>query len=650
MSHAELNQLNLAEKLFDEGELEKALEKFNEEHYFEGINLQEKSYFRFLKGLILFYLNRGDDLTNLGEKVYKEGQKHDDNLQIFDGLYFIITGLAIAGKFEETFQYFEKAESLLKSISKNVAKKKITQRKARLSLTKAFVGVHGDKVDLIEKNLVWIIDSEDNFDKSFEIVWANLLMASYSLRVKYDFDLCRKHITKALSLAQEIKFNHFWIALCQIYFGVYYDNIGEMDKSLEHNIKGLELCKRIKSNFNAAIVLHNMSDVYNEMGEYELAVESIEESINLLKQIPQGFVSIESNIEILIDITIAQGDNKRAQKYFHRLESIINQKRGDTDKLGYKFAKASILKTSSRIRDKATAEELFKEIIETDTTSFDIIIKAHIHLCDILLMEYRIENNIEILNELNYYLSRFMEIAEKQHSYFVFCEAFILKAKLALIKNDSKSARRFLTQAQKIAESYGLKRIAMKISYEHDKLLKQTKLWKHLKASELSLSERLELSGLNEQMENMVKRRMIDLPEISEEDPVMLLILTEGGDLMFSKRFIEDFSFEDDILGSFLTSINYFISEVFSEGLDRAVFGQYTLLMMPVQSFFACYIFKGYSYYARQKIKNFLDAIQNDNVVWQSLNSYLQKSKSVQIDDIPSLRSLITEIFLEKEN
>ena len=129
MSHPELNQLTLAEKLFDEGELEKALEKFNDELYFEGLSVQEKSYFWLLKGLILFYLNRGDDLTNLGEKIYKEGQKNNDNLQTFDGFYFIITGLALAGKFEDAFQHFEKAESLLKSISNNVAKKKSLKEK-----------------------------------------------------------------------------------------------------------------------------------------------------------------------------------------------------------------------------------------------------------------------------------------------------------------------------------------------------------------------------------------------------------------------------------------------------------------------------------------------------------------------------------------
>jgi hypothetical protein len=377
-------------------------------------------------------------------------------------------------------------------------------------------------------------------------------------------------------------------------------------------------------------------------------VEVLEEAISILKQIPQGFISIEGIIEGLITIAIEQGDSEAAQKYFHRLEDIYNQKGGDRIKLGYKFAKTLILKSSSRIRDKAQAEELLKEIVETKTIAFDLIIKAHVHLCDILLTEYRIENNIEVLDELNYYISRLMDIAEKQHSYLVFCETFILQAKLALITFNIKAARRFLTQAQKIADSYGIKRLAMKISYEHDELLRKAKMWESLKNSEVSLSERLELTGLNEEMENMVKRRMIEVPEISKEDSVMLMILTEGGNLIFSKKFIEDFSFEDYILGSFLTTINYFVNEVFSEGLDRAVFGEYTLLMMPAKPFFICYIFKGASYYAYHKIKNFLESIKNDNIIWQSLQNFFQEGKLVQLRDIPTLELLIKEIFLGK--
>ncbi|MFW9828800.1 MAG: hypothetical protein ACFFEY_14510, partial [Candidatus Thorarchaeota archaeon] len=190
MHHPQLNQLLRAEELFNQGNLVEAFEILNDERYFEGLSLQQKNYFQYLKGMILFYLNRGEDLVSLGEKIYKEGQKCNNNLQSFDGLYFVITGLTISGKFEEAFKLFEKAKLIIKTIS-NVSKEIITQRKVRLSIIKAFVGLHGDKVDLVEESLVWILDSQEKFGKSFEIVWANLIMASYFARVKGEFDLCR---------------------------------------------------------------------------------------------------------------------------------------------------------------------------------------------------------------------------------------------------------------------------------------------------------------------------------------------------------------------------------------------------------------------------------------------------------------------------
>ncbi len=647
MYQPEQKKLTRAEELFDEGKLNDALEILNDPSQYKGLNLQQKSYFQFLKGLILLYLNKGEDLISLGETIYKEGQKYNDNLQSFDGLFFIITGLAIAGKFEEVFKLFEKAESILKHIS-NVSKDILTQRKYRLSVVKAFVGLHGGKVDLVEKSLEWILDSQEKFDKSFEIVWANLIMASYLLRVKSNFDLCREHIKKALSLAKEIKFNHYWIALCQLYFGGYYLSIGEMDKSLKYNIKGLELFKKIKSIFNIAILLNNIGDLYGEMGEYERAVEHLEESINLLEQIPQGFFSIEGAIESLITLAVEHVDNERTQKYFQRLENIYKQKKNERKEFGYKFIKALILKTSSRIRDKAKAEELFKELIETDTIAFDIIIKAHIHLCDILLMEYRIDNDSEILAELNRYIANLLTIAEKQHSYLVFCETFILQAKLALLNFDIKSARLFLTQAQKIAESYSMKRLAMKISFEHDELLKQLDLWENLKESGASLSERWKFTGLSDQMEKMVRRRAIEIPELSDEEPVLLLIVSEGGMPFFSQSFVEEKYFEEHLFGGFFTTINSFINEMFSEGLDRASFGNYTLLMNSISPFLMCYIYKGQSYSAQIKIKSFINELEKKEELWDTFKKFYQMNQKIHIDDIPYLESLIKEIFMKR--
>jgi len=213
-----------------------------------------------------------------------------------------------------------------------------------------------------------------------------------------------------------------------------------------------------------------------------------------------------------------------------------------------------------------------------------------------------------------------------------------------------KSARLFLTQAQKIAESYSMKRLAMKISFEHDELLKQLKLWENLKESEAPLTERWKFAEVKDQMEKMVRRRAVEIPELSDDKPILLLIVSEGGRALFSHSFIGDKSFESHLFGGFLTTIDYFIKELFSEGLDRAIFGEYTLLMKSIPPFFISYTFKGDSYFALQKLNHFMEQLQKKEDVWQKILKSSQINQSIKLKDFPIIESLITEIFISKSD
>lgn len=100
--------------------------------------------------------------------------------------------------------------------------------------------------------------------------------------------------------------------------------------------------------------------------------------------------------------------------------------------------------------------------------------------------------------------------------------------------------------------------------------------------------------------------------------------------------------------GGFFTAINSFIREKFSEGLDRAIFGEHTLLMNSITPFFLCYIFKGQSYLAQQRVRAFTDKIQKDKLVWDTFEKFYRMNQEIQLKDIPSLESLIKDIFIDK--
>jgi hypothetical protein len=418
---------------------------------------------------------------------------------------------------------------------------------------------------------------------------------------------------------------------------------GEHQQSLELNNRAYKLAKDTGNKELISGSLNNIADKFYHMKDYDKAIKYAKEVFKLKTN-----RYLDATLSTLIEINVSKGDIQEAKVYLDQLREHSEKFDLKPTKICYQFSKALILKSSLRARDRIQAENLFKELI-TDKTIVDYIrIDAIINLCDLYLTELWITNDSEIINEIHPFIQQLLSIAEKQHLYLYLAETYFLQAKLSLLTLDLKSAKRFLTQAQTIADSYGMKLLAMKISYEHDELLRQTKMWENLRISEVPLSERLKLAGLKQQMENMVKRQMIEVPKISDEEPVLLIIISEGGINIFSQSFIENGAIESQILSGFLTTIDYFIREMFSEGLDRAIFGDHTLVMKSISPFYVAYTFKGDSYYALKRANYFIEKLQTEGDIWQKMLKYCHKNQMIHSKDIPSLDSLIIDTFINK--
>jgi len=71
--------------------------------------------------------------------------------------------------------------------------------------------------------------------------------------------------------------------------------------------------------------------------------------------------------------------------------------------------------------------------------------------------------------------------------------------------------------------------------------------------------------------------------------------------------------------------------------------------MNSIYPFLMFYVYKGQSYLAQQRIKYFIEKIKNDESIWQIINKFYQVNREIQMKDIPSLKLLITEVFIEKK-
>jgi len=222
----------------------------------------------------------------------------------------------------------------------------------------------------------------------------------------------------------------------------------------------------------------------------------------------------------------------------------------------------------------------------------------------------------------------------------------LLQAKLALLQVNMVEARKHLIEAQQIADEHELQLLAGEISREHDHLLKELKLWESIKKTEASVSERLKLVSVDGVIERLQGKRALEPLESSGQQPISLLILAEGGVLVFSYPFSDEWRQDDDLFGSFLSAFSSFSDEFFSQGLDRAKFGNDTLLLQSVGSFSICYLFQGQTYFAKQKLEKFAETIQKEVVIWETLEKFEKQSQVAELGNLPQMESILTTIFL----
>jgi len=150
-----------------------------------------------------------------------------------------------------------------------------------------------------------------------------------------------------------------------------------------------------------------------------------------------------------------------------------------------------------------------------------------------------------------------------------------------------ESAKKFMTEAQRIAEIRGFNLLAENISTEHDILLESQKKWENLKKENAPMSERIKLASIDKIIERLSRKREIETPELINEEPILLLIMDNSGVTYFNHPFIANWDY-NDLFSSFMSAFNTFSSEIFSKSIDRIRIGENTILINPIEPFLAC--------------------------------------------------------------
>ncbi len=683
MVYSKPQELINAEDLMNDGKLEEALNKVSKFENNSEITLQDQLSALLIKGKLFIFFERYKEVAEIGNSAYELSKKLERVSETIEALSLKAFAFSNSGQVENALNLVLEAEELLNSVN-IISSTQFSRLKIGILLPKAWAYyIRSD----FEKGLEVALDGFSLGEK-LGLKLVNLfflLITSYLYLVtKGDPNAALIYAEKGLTIAKELN-SQTCIAQCLALFSHIYYYKGDLSQALELCHKGL-MIKEIGGG-SKGIILLTLADIYREKGELDTSLDYFKKGIMLAEE-RNEFYTLGALLSRIATTYRIKGDSLEALKYIKRcvlflekedffiakqfalldqffinlddnsfekaqesLELLKNTADRTTSKVIsqiYLLAKALFLKTKSRARYRAEAEDILKQIIDDDIAHTQVYILSLVALCDFMFKELYEYNELEILDELEPLVSRLLKIAEDQNSSLYIAEGKLLKAKLALIQMDLDDAKLLLTQAQRIAEMHGLNLMAHKISSEHDILLERINDWENLKKKNAPMAERIELASIEGVLDRLQGKRAIEAPELINEKPTLLLIIAEGGVLLFSYPFTDEWKRDDELFSSFLSAFTSFSSEFFTKGLDRAKFGDDLILMESIGHFSICYLFKGQTYPATQRLSKFTEEIQNATPVWQTLENFYNASQVLELKDSPKLESLITEIFIDK--
>lgn len=546
------------------------------------------------------------------------------------------------GLLEDALSEIEKSFTVLHSLP-NIESKEYALKKSKLFNTKAGIfwqqGKISEAIELVKECMK--ILQKYGFKSDLAKNQANLGIL-YTCQGNMQEGL--NNFNKALKMANELE-NPPHISRIHNNIGWLYRQIGELDSALMEFQKAIEIAHQIGNKYRIASLLNNIGAVYWQKGDPEMALEYLEESFEL-NIIHGNEFDISTVLLNLIEILVEINRKEEANKYFTRFKNICESTKNPRVRQRFLLSKGLILKGSARARDHFKAQEIFDQLIKDNVLEHEKILSVMLNLCDLYIEELKIEENLEIIEDIQKIVDKLLDKAKQQHSHYIEAETRFLQAKLELIQLNPENSRRFLVMAQKTAQSHGLIRLALNISNFHDSLLEEELVWRNLKEEKAPLSKRLQKVNLGEHVDRILRKNFAENEQYPNETPVLLSIINESGPTIYSHQFIDDWNYDDQLFGGLMSAFHSFCKDLFKESLDRARFGKYNVIVSLNSPIIIIYLYTGSTFAAQQHLEQFINDVFASRETWQQLIFATEANNVLQAEQVPHLEKILDRVFI----
>lgn len=325
-----------------------------------------------------------------------------------------------------------------------------------------------------------------------------------------DLKLALEYGHQAKTMSKEIG-DKFMMAASASNLGFYYHSNSDLDQAAVFYQQALKIFKECDYTEGMADVYHHLGDLNWESGNIEEASTFFEKSY-LLNEKGGGISNLIFDLFCWFAATLGRTSQAQTQQLLQRMEQLREGDKSSIVDPFYRLAQAMYLKTSSRVRDKAKAQDILTELVEENFPFIYLKVKALLNLCELFLDEFKIYEDQAVFQEALAVTQKVYSLTQRSRSFSFMIQLLLLQAKFSTVEGDLTSAMEFLDQAKIIAEDKGLGAYAERAEVEKQHLESQFEKWQSLIQSNASIRDRLEEVKFAEYI--MEAKRAIELHKI----------------------------------------------------------------------------------------------------------------------------------------
>lgn len=504
---------------------------------------------------------------------------------------------------------------------------------------------------------------------------------------KGDYGLALEQSLQSLAIAENMMND---LAIAQFLFSIskIFCKLGELNRAIEYLERSLSIFEENNNREGIARVLNLLAESFYRKGEIDQAANYVKQSSSIWDElnnklgiaavnettgkilliqgdISQAITKFQESLAIreendnpkqlsytlfwLILASLENNSLQHLQDHLQRIQKILEKENNAIMNQIFELASAAVLKSSNKREFLQKAKRFYLKIIDGVLLDHELKVIALYSYCELLIKLIELFHEKDEIQMLDNAIGKHFEIAKNIESQTMIAENFWLKAQLSLIRHKYQDARNYLQQARQITEDKGYKKLAMEIP-RMQKIIDSYFDFDSRETEETVTSlERKITTPVNDDVMRLVNKRSVDMPKLQDEEPVLLIIVYEGGVTIFSRKFSQKEMIDEMFVGGFLTAIDAFMHQTFATGgsIERIKHQEYTLLLKAETPLLFCYVYKGQSFSAIQKLDKVIDGLKNTVTIWHALKNNPGEQLSEKEKEF--IDNLAERVFINKE-